>query len=120
MENIISHTNNGRIARAATNTLFFLCGISFASWASRIPDVKEFLNLSDAALGSVLFAMPIGSLTALPVAGIIVGKFGSRNVTMFAIVFYIIALPLLGLAQTPMALAFALIEYCDECTGSEC
>lgn len=111
MENIISPTNNGRIARAATNTLFFLCGISFASWASRIPDVKEFLNLSDAALGSVLFAMPIGSLTALPVAGVVISKFGSRNITMLAMLFYIIALPLLGLAQTPMALAFALFIF---------
>lgn len=111
MENTIIHTDNGRIARVATNTLFFLCGISFASWASRIPDLKAFLNLSDAALGSVLFAMPIGSLTALPVAGIIIGKFGSRNITMLSMVFYIIAMPLLGLAQTPLALAIALFIF---------
>jgi len=32
--------------------------------------MKELLQLSDAALGTVLFAMPIGSLTALPIAGV--------------------------------------------------
>jgi MFS family permease len=111
LKNIITHTNNGRIARAATNTLFFLCGLSFASWASRIPDVKVFLKLSDAALGSVLFAMPIGSLIALPVTGLIIGKFGSRNITILSLVFYIIALPLLGHAQTPLALAIALFIF---------
>jgi len=111
LENIIANKNNGHIARTATNTLFFLCGISFASWASRIPDIKEFLNLSDAALGSVLFAMPIGSLTALPVAGVSIAKFGSRNMTILSLVFYIIALPLLGLAQTPLALAIALFIF---------
>jgi len=73
--------------------------------------MKAFLNLDDAALGSVLFAMPIGSLTALPVAGVVVGKFGSRNIAMLSLVFYIIALPLLGLAQTPLALAFALFIF---------
>lgn len=73
--------------------------------------MKEFLNLSDAALGSVLFAMPIGSLTALPVAGVIIGKFGSRNITLISMVFYVLALPLLGLAKTPIALAIALFIF---------
>lgn len=111
LENITINTNHGRNARIATNTLFFLCGISFASWASRIPDVKEFLQLSDAALGSVLFAMPIGSLTALPVSGIIIEKFGSRNITIFSLLFYVIALPILGLAQVPYVLAIGLFIF---------
>ena len=112
MENtLIQRDNTGKNARIATNILFFLCGISFASWASRIPDVKEFLNLSDAALGSVLFAMPIGSLTALPLAGVVIGKFGSRKITLFAMLIYLLALPLLGLAKTPISLAMALFIF---------
>ena len=112
MENILIHTDyTGKKARVATNVLFFMCGISFASWASRIPDVKEFLNLSDAALGSVLFAMPIGSLTALPIAGIIIGKFGSKKITLLSMLVYLIALPLLGFAKTPISLAIALFIF---------
>lgn len=112
MENTLIHIDNSsRNARIATNVLFFMCGISFASWASRIPDVKEFLKLSDAALGSVLFAMPIGSLTALPIAGIIIGKFGSRKITLFAIFIFLLALPLLGFAKTPISLAVALFIF---------
>ena len=108
---LIPIDNIGKNARIATNTLFFLCGISFASWASRIPDVKEFLNLSDAELGSVLFAMPIGSLTALPLAGVVIGKFGSRKITLFAMLIYLLALPFLGLAKTPITLAMALFIF---------
>ena len=112
MENTLIHIDDtGKNARVATNVLFFLCGISFASWASRIPDVKEFLQLSDAALGSVLFAMPIGSLTALPIAGVVIGKFGSRKVTLFAMLVYLLALPFLGLAKTPTSLAMALFIF---------
>jgi nitrate/nitrite transporter NarK len=64
---------------------------------------KRFCRFSDAALGSVLlFCDAIGSLTALLVAGVIIDKFGSRNITMLAMIFYIIA-PLWN-AKTPIAI----------------
>jgi len=111
LENTISYANKGTQARIATNILFFLNGISFASWASRIPDVKEFLKLGDAALGAVLFAMPIGSLSALPVAGLIINKFGSRKITLFSMLFYCVSMPLLGYADTTLQLAIALFIF---------
>lgn len=111
MENTISYANKGTQARIATNILFFLNGISFASWASRIPDVKEFLKLGDAALGAVLFAMPIGSLSALPVAGLIINKFGSRKIALFSMLFYCVSMPLLGYANTTLQLAIALFIF---------
>lgn len=111
MEKTISYLKKGSQARIATNILFFLNGMSFASWASRIPDVKEFLKLGDAALGTVLFAMPIGSLSALPVAGIIISKFGSRNVALFSMLFYVVAMPLLGSANSTIQLAIALFLF---------
>lgn len=111
LETTISATHLGKTARTATNAMFFLCGISFASWASRIPDMKELLQLSDAALGTVLFAMPIGSLTALPIAGVLIHKFGSRNITFISTLFYFIALPLLGMAKSSIALAIALFFF---------
>ena len=40
--------------RIAVATFFFIAGISFASWASRIPDIKEHLHLGDAGLGSAV------------------------------------------------------------------
>lgn len=111
MENTILYSNKGSQARIATNILFFLNGMSFASWASRIPDVKDFLKLGDAALGSVLFAMPIGSLSALPVAGVIISKFGSRNIAIFSMLFYFISMPLLGHATSTIQLAIALFLF---------
>ena len=111
MANSISHSNKASQARIATNILFFLNGLSFASWASRIPDVKEYLKLGDAALGSVLFAMPIGSLSALPVAGIIINRFGSRKIALLSIFFYVVSMPLLGSATATLQLAIALFLF---------
>ena len=111
MKNTVSHQAIGSQARIATNILFFINGMSFASWASRIPDVKDFLKLGDAALGSVLFAMPIGSLSALPIAGVIISKFGSRKIALFSMLFYIISMPLLGNANSTFQLAVALFLF---------
>ena len=111
MENTFLDTHRGKYARIATNTLFFLNGMSFASWAARIPDVKEFLKLGDAALGTVLFAMPIGSLSALPVAGIIISKFGSRKIALFSMLFHFVSMPLLGNASSTFQLAIALFLF---------
>jgi hypothetical protein len=41
----------------AVSLFYFGQGLAFASWASRIPDIKQTLHLSDAALGSTLLAL---------------------------------------------------------------
>ncbi len=100
-----------KLAEYATKALFFVCGLAFASWASRIPEIKEKLNLNDAEFGSVLFAMPIGSLMALPLAGFAVDKFGSRRIMLLACCFYLFAMPFLGLANFGWQLAIALFFF---------
>ena len=55
-----------RIYRIATSVFFFVAGLTFATWASRIPDIQNTLQLSDAGLGGVLFALPAGLMTSLP------------------------------------------------------
>ena len=55
---------------------FFGSGFAFASWASRIPQVRDALGLEPGALGLVLLALAVGSVIALPVAGIVVTRLG--------------------------------------------
>ena len=42
--------------RIALSIYFFLSGICFSTWASRIPTIKAFFNLNDAELGTILLA----------------------------------------------------------------
>ena len=65
--------------RIAVAELFFLLGICFASWASRIPSIQQTLGLSEAALGLVLLAIPVGLLFSIPFSGWFVAKLGSRK-----------------------------------------
>ncbi|MFI2742346.1 MFS transporter [Zhouia sp. PK063] len=97
--------------RIAVSAMFFLSGICFASWASRIPDIKNKLALDDGDLGFLLLGMPIGSLIALPIAGVLVSKYGSKKVNIIFTFLYAVALPLLGLMHTFLLLFIAVILF---------
>jgi MFS family permease len=102
---------NKRATRIAVSALFFLTGLCFSSWASRIPDIQQALKLNDAGLGSVLLALPVGSIISLPIAGILVSKYGSRQVLLIAAVAYAAVLPVLGLAHTSLELSVFLVFF---------
>ncbi|PJE43963.1 MAG: MFS transporter [Flavobacterium sp.] len=97
--------------RLATSLFFFGMGFCFATWASRIPDIKSALHLSEAALGTLLFAMPIGQLFAMPFSGKIVTRYGSRAITILGLILYAACLPLIGLATEKWQLAVGLFLF---------
>lgn len=68
-----------RRAKQAVALVFIASGFGFASWASRIPQVRSELGLSPAQLGVLLLAIAIGSLIALPSAGFVVHRFGAAK-----------------------------------------
>ncbi len=83
--------------RVGVSVFFFCMGLCFASWASRIPDIKSALNLSDASFGTILLALPAGQLIAMPFSGRLVTNFGSKRILRVSIVLY--AFCLLGIAM---------------------
>jgi MFS family permease len=66
-------------ATRATYAAFIWSGFAFASWASRIPQVRDRLQLQPSELGLVLLAMALGSVLALPLSGPVIGRLGSRR-----------------------------------------
>ncbi|MFC4068300.1 MFS transporter [Actinoplanes subglobosus] len=71
-----------RAATTATYVAFIGSGFAFASWASRIPQVRDQLGLDPAGLGLVLLAIAAGSLLALPLSGPVVTRIGSSRTVM--------------------------------------
>jgi fucose permease len=83
----------------ATYAAFIATGVAFSTWASRIPQVKDRLDLGPSALGLVLLAIAAGSVPALPLSGPIVSRFGSRRtVTVMSV--------LAGVALAVVALGY--------------
>jgi len=65
--------------RTSIFTLFLLSGMTFASWASRLPAVKQNLGIDDFEIGILLFAMGAGSLMGVMSANVIVVRWGAKR-----------------------------------------
>lgn len=104
--------------RLAVTFFYFGMGYTFASWASRIPDIKTNLNLSEAELGTILFAIPIGQLIALPISGKTVTRYGSPKVLLISLFLYACSLMCLGFSSESWQLALSLVLF--GITGNFC
>lgn len=97
--------------RLAVILYFFSMGLVFASWASRIPDIKTNLRLNDAVFGTILFTLPVAQFTMMTFSGKLVTRFGSRKVALFAMPFYTLSLVNIGLVSEGWQLAIALVLF---------
>ena len=97
--------------RVSLLILFFMMGSVFGSWASRIPDIKDALHLNEAVLGSVLFALPVGQLSAMALSGYLVSRYGSKLVLTVAALLYPAALVGLGAASSIGQLTLGLFLF---------
>ncbi|HYC55845.1 MAG TPA: MFS transporter [Candidatus Binatia bacterium] len=98
-------------ARTAIAAIFFLNGTLLASWVPHIPIVKARLAVDEAALGGLLLMMALGALVAFPTTSYLIGRFGSRAVTVVVAVLLAAFLPLPVLSTTPARLAMALFVF---------
>ncbi|MGH9228582.1 MAG: MFS transporter, partial [Acidimicrobiales bacterium] len=63
---------------------FVANGLGGPSFLARLPERQSDLGLSDASLGLTLVGMAVGAMAASPVAGALVGRWGSRPVLVVA------------------------------------
>lgn len=97
--------------RLATALFFFGMGFSFATWASRIPSIKSQLHLTEADLGTLLLALPLGQLLAMTFSGKLVTLYGSRWICTIGLLLYAGCLPFIGLSHNKWELAIALTSF---------
>ena len=88
-----------------------MLGVATATWAARLPAIKESLHLSDGRLGLALFAVPAGSVLTLALSGRIADRFGAVRVLRVAGVLNPAALIPIGLARNLVALMATLAVY---------
>ncbi len=100
-----------RAGRVAIALFFFGDGLLLGSWAARIPAVQQEAGLTNATLGLALFASSLGALTAMPLAGWLCERSGSRRVTIAALVLASASLVFASLATDLAGVAVALLGF---------
>jgi MFS family permease len=96
---------DARRARGAVTAIFFLNGLLFGGWAARIPAIRDRLALSDGELGVALAFLPIGAIVAMPLAGALAARVGSRRATRLAYAVACVTAGVVALAPSLVALA---------------
>jgi len=97
--------------RIFLSVFFFVSGVCFSSWASRIPTIKTFFGYNEAELGTILLFMPLSSLIGLPVSGWLIARYDSRIPMSFAFVVLALALLSIGFATTGFVLITSLCVF---------
>lgn len=83
--------------RNAIFAIFFLSGLSLASWVARIPAVRDDVGLSTQGVGLVILAGSIGSIVGLIAAPWLMARFGARLGMIGVLVTVSVGLVLVGL-----------------------
>ena len=88
---------------------FLVHGLITATWISRIPAIKESLGLNNGVFGLALLGSAVGSLTAIPLTGWLVSRYGSGRVATLSSFGFCLALFFPPLAGNAIALFGALL-----------
>ena len=102
-------TTQMRQARAAVSVLFFLNAVLYANLVPRLPEIKERLDLTNAALGTGIAAMPAGALLAGLLAPALINRLGSAKVASFGLVGLALAICVVPLSGSWLVFAAAML-----------
>lgn len=86
----------GRLEQMSTRIAFFIAGFGVAAWAPLVPYAKARAGLDDGTLGLLLLCLGVGSILAMPMAGMLASRFGCRRVLSGGTLLICLALPLLA------------------------
>lgn len=95
-------------ARKAVTVTFLLNGVLMGSFAVRIPAIRERLELTDGSQGFALLFIALGSVIAMPLAGAMAARYGSRVATTVAVVLASTGTGIVALAPSLPALCLLL------------
>jgi fucose permease len=87
-------------ARNAVALVFALNGFCFATLASRVPDLRESLDLSNGALGALLLSIAVGSMVGMPASGHLIERWGAGAVVRLGALVDLGGLVLAGVSAT--------------------
>lgn len=65
--------------RNAVVVAYGASGLAFASWVSRLPAIRDALDLSPGNIGVILLCMTLGSFASVSASGLIVLRLGSKS-----------------------------------------
>jgi MFS family permease len=83
-----------RHARLAVAATFFLHGLLFGTWVPHIPLAMQKLDVGTGTFGLALLAIALGGIIAMPIAGVLINRYGSARICLVSgIAFCLLLIP---------------------------
>ncbi|MFK4851342.1 MFS transporter [Microbacterium sp. ZW T6_19] len=83
--------------RAAIFAIFLASGLSIATWASRVPDIKVSLGIDNAQMGLLLLGMGIASIIGISTSPAVMARTGARLGMLVTMLIFGVGVALIGL-----------------------
>ncbi len=97
--------------RVALSAVFAIHGFIYASWAVRVPAIKEQTGASSAALGLALLGLSAGAVATMVIAGALCRRLGSGRLTVISCALLSVTVLLPPLARSATALGLMLLVF---------
>lgn len=94
--------------RTAVFAIFLASGLSIATWASRVPAIKETLDIDNIQIGLMLLGAGIASIIGLSISTPVIARFGARKGMLGAMIVFAIGVLLIGVG-TDLAGSFVVV-----------
>ncbi len=95
----------------AVGAYFGLIGIAVGAWVARIPEIQARLRIDDGQLGVILLTSAAGALVAMPLAGRLTPRFGTRWMAWGSAGSVCVLLPMIPWAPSQPALMAVFAAY---------
>ncbi|HYI57664.1 MAG TPA: MFS transporter [Microlunatus sp.] len=86
--------------RNAVFVIFWLTGFLFASWATRVPNVRDILDASTSQMGVLIFGLAAGSVLGLFASSHVIARLGATTAILLCLSLASLGLVLVGLVST--------------------
>ncbi|GAA1538509.1 MFS transporter [Microbacterium ginsengiterrae] len=89
--------------RNAVFAIFLASGVSIATWAARVPDIKLALDIHNAQIGLLLLGMGIASIIGISTGPAVMARTGARRGMLTMMITLAVGLALIGVGTTLLA-----------------
>lgn len=111
-DNILTTSYPKQRIRIAVFALFIVQGLCFASWASRLPDIKDDFGVENLLhYGFLMFLIPIGKFVAIPAVGYLLPRIGSKKTVLISILGYALSLFVVSISPNIYGLSVVLLLF---------
>lgn len=83
--------------RSAIFAIFLTSGLSIATWASRVPAIKDALDINRSEIGVLLLIGGIASILGLSVSSLVLARLGARRGMLVMMITFAIGIALIGI-----------------------